>query len=245
MITKTTLITAAAALAAAGVASAAHLSLGVTGVFDGPLTGGVPKVVELYAFDDIPDLGNWAVGSANNGGGTDGAETVLSGSAMAGDFIYVVDGIAEFNAYFAGQVPAGSLVIDGSFTTGGGAASINGDDAVEVFFDNDMDGDFTTSVVGDVFGEIDVDGTGQPWEYTDGWAYRVDGTTPTDPDDDATTPSPFMVDDYFYSGVDANDGKTTNTAPNAFPIGSYNIPEPATAGLLGVAGLALLRRRRA
>ncbi|MEZ5002069.1 MAG: hypothetical protein R2730_03455 [Chitinophagales bacterium] len=28
----------------------------------------------------------------------------------------------------------------------------------------------------DVFGEIDVDGTGEPWEHRDGWAYRKDST---------------------------------------------------------------------
>ena len=30
----------------------------------------------------------------------------------------------------------------------------------------------------DVFGDIDVDGTGQSWEYLDGWAYRNNNTGP-------------------------------------------------------------------
>ena len=29
-----------------------------------------------------------------------------------------------------------------------------------------------------MFGEVGVDGTGDPWEYLDGWAYRVDGSGP-------------------------------------------------------------------
>ena len=62
----------------------------ITGVFDGPLSGGTPKGIELYATGDIADLSAYGVGTANNGGGTDGSEFTLSGSASAGDYIYVV-----------------------------------------------------------------------------------------------------------------------------------------------------------
>ena len=57
----------------------------ITAVYDGPLTGGVPKGVELYVLNDIPDLSDYGLGSANNGGGTDGEEfTFPAGSATAG-----------------------------------------------------------------------------------------------------------------------------------------------------------------
>ena len=46
----------------------------ITGVVDGPLTGGTPKAVEFYAQVDIPDLSIYGFGSANNGGGSDGEE---------------------------------------------------------------------------------------------------------------------------------------------------------------------------
>ena len=50
----------------------------------------------------MADLSQYAIGSANNGGGTDGAEFKLSGSASAGDYIYLssdaVD--ATFLTYF-------------------------------------------------------------------------------------------------------------------------------------------------
>ena len=41
--------------------------------------------------------------------------------------------------------------------------SQNGDDAIELF---------EGEIVIETFGELDVDGTGQPWEYMDSWAYK-------------------------------------------------------------------------
>jgi len=91
--------------------------------------------------------------------------------------------------------------------------SINGDDAIELFMN--------ASVI-DVFGDINVDGTGEPWEYMDGWAYRVDGTGP-----DGST---FVLDNFFYSGPNALDGETSNaTAQFPFPTGTYEptfVPDP-------------------
>jgi|GEM_PF-116254 len=171
----------------------------ISGVIDGPLTDGTPKAIELLALNDIADLSIYAVGSANNGGGTDGPETALSGSASAGEFIYIASEATEFQAFF-GFAP--------NFT--GGAAFINGDDAVELF---------ENGVVVDVFGEIDVDGTGEPWEHTDGWAYRVNGTGP-----DGDT---FVLANWTFSGTDALDGETTNaSAATPFPIASFAAEEP-------------------
>jgi hypothetical protein len=39
----------------------------ITGVIDGPLTGGVPKAIELYAINTIADLSIYGLESANNG----------------------------------------------------------------------------------------------------------------------------------------------------------------------------------
>ena len=54
----------------------------ITGVFDGPLPGGDPKGIELFATSDIADLAQFAVGVANNGGGTDGVESILPSQAL-------------------------------------------------------------------------------------------------------------------------------------------------------------------
>jgi hypothetical protein len=166
----------------------------ISGVIDGPLPGGLPKAVELHVIEDIADLSIYGVGVANNGGGSDGQEVTFTGSALAGDYIYVASESVGFEDFF-GFVP--------DFTDNDMA--INGNDAIELFRDG---------IVIDVFGEIDEDGFGTPWEYTDGWSYRVNETGP-----DGTT---FMLESWSFSGVDALDGETSNeTAEVPFPIGTY------------------------
>ncbi|MEN8040989.1 MAG: lamin tail domain-containing protein, partial [Actinomycetota bacterium] len=182
-------------IAAVTPAAATTGELVITGVIDGPLSGGIPKAVELYVASDIADLSIYGVGSANNGGGTDGEEfTFPADAATAGDFIYVASESPGFESFF-GFAP--------NYTSS--AMSINGDDAVELFENG--------SVV-DVFGDIGTDGTGEPWEHLDGWAYRVDGT--------GRDGSAFVLANWTFSGPDALDGETTNaTAAKPFPIGTY------------------------
>lgn len=123
----------------------------------GPVRYGPPQAQQPPG-SGILDLGkSYGLGSANNGGGTDGEEfTFPGGAAAAGQFIYVARQETRFLNWF-GFAP----------THVSSVASINGDDAVELFSNGE---------VIDVFGQIDVDGSGQPWEYSDGWAYRVNGT---------------------------------------------------------------------
>ncbi len=204
-------------LAVLALAAPASAQLVITGVVDGPLPGGLPKVVELYACDDIADLSIYAVGSANNGGGTDGPEFTLSGSAVAGQSIFLSQEAVEFTNFF-GFAP------DFDDTDGiGFAISINGDDAVELFL---VDG--PEPVVVDVFGDIDMDGTGLPWDHLDGWAKRNVATGPGG--------SVFVETDWTYSGINALDGELTNdTAAVPFPLGTYYCDpsvaaEPTTFG---------------
>ena len=178
-------------------AQAQTTDLIITGVVDGPLSGGLPKAIELYAINDIPDLSSYGVSSANNGGGSTGSPefTFPAHSVTAGSFIYVATEATGFSSFF-GFAP----------TYTNGAASINGDDAIELF---------QSGVVVDVFGDVNTDGTGQPWEYLDGWAYRVNGTGP-----DGDT---FVLANWTFSGINALDGETGNaTAAVPFPIGSYS-----------------------
>ncbi len=179
-------------------------SLIISGVIDGPLTGGTPKAVELYASGDIPDLGIYGLGSANNGGGTDGVEfTFPSVSVSAGTFIFVTTDSAQFTSYMGFNAD----YINGS------ATNVNGDDAVELFKD---------SVVIDVFGDINVDGNGQPWEYLDGWAYRNNNKT--------VNAGVFADSNWTFSGINVLDGCSLNSScGSVFPVGAFTttvVPRP-------------------
>ena len=73
----------------------------ISGVFDGPLSGGTPKGVELFVRETITDLSKYGVGFANNGGGSDGVEfSGMSGSATAGTFIYIASESSYFTNWF-------------------------------------------------------------------------------------------------------------------------------------------------
>ncbi len=176
-------------------------SLVISAAYDGPLTGGTPKGVELFAMFDIADLSIYGLGSANNGGGSDGEEfTFPAVSVTAGTHIYVASEATQFTNFF-GFAP--------DYTTG--AMSINGDDAIELF---------KNGQVVDVFGDINVDGTNEPWDYVDGWAYRVDGTGA-----DGTT---FDINNWIFSTPNALDGETDNgSAATPIPIGTFTTPGPA------------------
>ena len=184
------------------VAGAANAQLVLTGVFDGPLSGGVPKFVELYTCSPIDDLSLYGIGSANNGGGTDGVEFTFPADAVAaGTTIYVATAEAGFLAYF-GFSPT---------YVNGTAPNINGDDAIELFY---LGGDEPEVI--DVFGEITWSGLpgDMPWYHLDGWVKRV---TMTGPEGDV-----FVLANWTFSGVDATDGCTTNdTCESVYPLGGF------------------------
>jgi len=178
----------------------------ITGVFDGPLPGGLPKMVELYALREVPDLSAYGIGSANNGGGTDGEEFTLSGGSsaiiVAGSFVTLSYEATEFVNYF-GESP--------DFTSG--TLNVNGDDAIELFFNG---------VVVDTFGDIAVDGSGQTWEYMDGWAYRQSGSMPS---------SAFQIGEWTFSGRNAVDGCTIDdTCGSSFPFKTFGVGTEPTKG---------------
>lgn len=167
----------------------------ITAVYDGPLSGGTPKGVEIFLLEDIADLSKLGIGAANNGDGSDGEEfTFPMISGNAGDYIYIASEATNFTSFFdfAPDYVSGSM-------------SINGDDAIELFYNG---------LVIDVFGDINVDGNGEPWEYEDGWAFRNPGSAPAG--------SLFDINEWSFSGPNALDGETTNaSATTPVPIVSY------------------------
>ncbi len=189
-------------LAASLVAPFASAELTITGVYDGPLSGGLPKGVELYTDVAITDLSLYGLGSANNGGGSDGEEFIFPAVALAaGEYVYIASESEGFTS-FMGFAP--------HYVTS--AMGVNGDDAIELFQDG---------VVVDVYGDINNDGTGTQWDYADGWAYRISGYANTE----------FDINQWYTSGTDALDGASNNdSAANPIPVASFNNattnPEP-------------------
>ncbi len=185
----------------------------ITGAIDGPLPGGQPKAVELYAINDVSDLSTYGMGVANNGGGTDGQEYYFpAGTLTAGQFYYVVfDTSGTSFTNFFGFAPDDS---NGDF-----GLRFNGDDAIELY---------NFGAVVDIFGDVDVSGSGQTWDYLDGWAYRMNGTGP-----DGLA---FNQANWMYSGPNAMDGEIDNaTATTPFPLGTF-VPAAPPAVVQSCAG---------
>ena len=172
-------------------------SLVIIGVYDGPNTGGTPKGVELYALADIADLSLYGISSVTNGAGTNGSTiefTFPADALTAGQSLFVATEATEFTNFF-GFAP--------DYTTG--VVGINGDDAIELY---------ENGVIIDTFGDVNMDGSGTPWDYLDGWAYRVSNTGP-----DGTS---FILANWTFSGINQLEGATTNAACAVpYPLGTY------------------------
>ena len=176
-------------------------SLVISGVFDAQPSGAGAKGMELYALDDIPDLSVFGVSSANNGNGSSFVEFNFPAvSVDAGSCIYIAVDNDNFQAFFGFSADYVNAM----------APNINGDDAIELY---------ENGVVVDVFGDVNMDGTGEPWEYLDGWAYRKSATGP-----DGST---FVLNNWEFSGIDGLEGSPTNAnAPVPFPTCTYSEDPP-------------------
>jgi hypothetical protein len=180
-------------------------SLVITGAYDGPLTGGTPKGIELYVLQDISDLSLYGVSSITNGAGTSAGNVEYNFPAdavTAGTYIYLATESSQFTTFF-GIAP----------TYTNGVVSINGDDSIELY---------ESGQIIDTFGDVDTDGSGETWDYLDGWAYRNDDTGP-----EGTT---FTSTNWTYSGANALDGESDNaSATSPFPIGTYSNTTASTS----------------
>ena len=157
---------------------------------DLPTGGSTGKAIHVRAVQNISDLSIYGIGVANNGGGTDGQEyTFPSISLNSGEEVVVCRDTVAINSYFTGCVPFDFIILDDQ-----AVITQNGDDAIELF---------ENGIVIETFGDINVDGTGEPWEYKDSWAYK-----------DASGSVTFNGLNWIMGGVDCTDGSFTSLTSN-------------------------------
>ena len=150
------------------IATVEPAALSLQGIMDFTTPGAWFRGLHVVASADIPDLSVYALGVATNGGGTDGIEIELTGSAAAGDNILIArsaNATADIiDVYLNATDLYDQIIIQNENT----AFASNGDDAIELFFNGE---------VIETYGDIDVDGSGESWEYMDSWAWKqADGT---------------------------------------------------------------------
>ena len=151
-------------------------------LWDGSGTNG-GKFVQVRANRSIPDLSRFGLGVANNGGGTDGIEFGFPQVTVdEGDQILVAREPETIAAYFGACYNRFDHVFQAD------AMSQNGDDAIELF-----DG----MTVIETYGDANVDGTGQVWDYAGSWAFKAGGA-------------------WTYGGIDCAAG-STSTQSSACP----------------------------
>lgn len=168
--------------------------LTITGIIDGPLSGGLPKAMELYVINDIADLSIYGLEKAANGAAADGVDyNFPAGAVTAGTFLYLSKETEGFTTYFGIAPTYVDAVID-----------MNGDDTMILY---------NGSNIVDIYGVAGVDGTDEVWEHLDGWAYRNNTFGPN---------SSFTASEWTFSGKNAVDNCETNAGcSSVFPIGTY------------------------
>ena len=238
------LIAVAAALAAANTFAATipHCLI-ISEVVDGDLSGGNPKFVEItntgpnsYTFT------NGGVILQSNAATDLDIDVDLTGVTIPALSSYVIqssanDGINQFETAYGFSAD----LYTGAFFS-------NGDDRYILAADDNTPGVGGTATLADlidIHGEIDVDGTGRPWEYTDSYAYRL-------PQYNTGNGGSFVLAEWVHGGVGAldapDDAQRTalllaNTTPGTHVFVPC-IPEPASIALVLIAGLGLAVQRR-
>ena len=133
----------------------------ITMIMDGDCSGGMPKVLEIYAQGNV-DFTNYSLEKSANGGTFGNTFNLSALGILTNEFAYV----HATGSSFATEFPNATNV----FPTGSSALSFNGDDAIRIM-------ETSSSTVIDQYG-VEVDGTGESWEYKDGYGKRIDNTGP-------------------------------------------------------------------
>ena len=188
--------------------------------FSTPAGGSSGKSIHLKANASISDLSAFGIGLSFNGNGSNGQDYALpSVSLNSGDDVVIVNDSSGYDAYMNTCMSEFEHIFIYS------SLNFNGDDAVELFYNN---------AVTDIYGDNNVDGTGELWEYTDAWAYR-----------NTTGPSTtFSVSDWTIPSILCTSGSTT-TQTSSCPYPICVSPPPAdliiTAEVCGNTGGSVVR----
>ncbi len=141
----------------------------ITMIADGDESGGTPAVLEIYAKGTV-DFTQYSLQNQTNASTTWGNNFDLSSlGTVTDDFVYVYSNKNSSTDAFAVNFP--SVTTNKLDATSAAVLNINGDDRIRII-------ETSTGTVVDVYGQDGVDGSGKPWEYTDGYAKRLDGTGP-------------------------------------------------------------------
>ncbi len=125
-----------------------------------PTAGSSGKAIYLVANEAIPNLSIYGIGIANNGGGTDGQEYRFPiKSVQQGSQIILVRDSSALATYMSSCWLKFTLV----FVDTIGVVNQNGNDAIELF---------RVGEAVETYGDVNVDGSGEDWEYTGAWAYK-------------------------------------------------------------------------
>jgi hypothetical protein len=139
----------------------------ITGIMDGDCDQGRPKVLEIYA-DGTVDFSLYSLEKQVNAH-TDweGTYDMTPLGTITDSFIYLYDDHADFPGVFAANFPSASNTFDLSALS---ILEFNGDDRVRII-------NTSSGATVDQYGVTDVDGTGEDWEYKDGYGKRNSGTS--------------------------------------------------------------------
>ena len=182
----------------------------ISEVVDATLPGGLPKYVELTnCGSPTVELSLYSLGNFNNGSTKLGgdASTVLGGTLGDGESYVVayefapsdVDCVVDADCGSNQFCPDGACISTFENTYGFPPDQfigpfVNGDDVIALFF-GPATGDGSDAILIDIYGEIGVDGTGEVWEYTDSYSFRLSGVT---------SPTPvFDPNEWFFAGANA------------------------------------------
>ena len=150
--------------------SCTFISLILQGVIDfntPNFQGNSGRALHFNALDDISDLSVYGFGVSNGSQGSDGLEYSFDPiSVLAGQDILILKNLSVMEEYLGDCYSEFEHILEFPSTLIVNVNNFNGDDAIELF----MSGNLI-----ETFGDVNVDGTGENWEYLDSWAYKING----------------------------------------------------------------------